>query len=381
MLEIGAGVTLERRAGRARRALARPRRAVPPLRLACQIRNAGTIGGNIANGSPIGDCAPALIALGARARAAPRRRRARRCRWRTSILDYMQDRLAARRVRRGDPRAAAARRRSSSAATRSPSASTRTSRRVLRRVRASTLDGGRVADVAHRLRRHGGDAEARAGVPRRRCAASRGPRRRSRGGARRSREDFAPITDMRASAALPPAGARRTCCASFWLETGRRGAAPVVGDARRPAMHERDDRSRRAARSAAACVGAPCRTTRAAAARRRRGASTSTTCPSRRHAARRARPVASARTREIARIDLDRGARRARRRRGADRRRHPRRERLRPDRRTTIRSSPTAWCEYRRPAGVRGRRRRRATRRAAPRALAEVEYQRPAGRS
>src|SRR5690606_16363626 len=30
-----------------------------------QIRNSGTIGGNIANGSPIGDTMPALIALGA----------------------------------------------------------------------------------------------------------------------------------------------------------------------------------------------------------------------------------------------------------------------------------------------------------------------------
>jgi CO/xanthine dehydrogenase FAD-binding subunit len=30
-----------------------------------QIRNAGTVGGNIANGSPIGDLPPALIALGA----------------------------------------------------------------------------------------------------------------------------------------------------------------------------------------------------------------------------------------------------------------------------------------------------------------------------
>ena len=29
------------------------------------MRNAGTIGGNVANGSPIGDCPPALIALGA----------------------------------------------------------------------------------------------------------------------------------------------------------------------------------------------------------------------------------------------------------------------------------------------------------------------------
>jgi xanthine dehydrogenase small subunit len=33
-----------------------------------QIRNAGTVGGNIANGSPIGDLPPALIALGARVR-------------------------------------------------------------------------------------------------------------------------------------------------------------------------------------------------------------------------------------------------------------------------------------------------------------------------
>ena len=30
-----------------------------------QVRNMGTIGGNIANGSPIGDGPPALIALGA----------------------------------------------------------------------------------------------------------------------------------------------------------------------------------------------------------------------------------------------------------------------------------------------------------------------------
>src|SRR5262249_29007229 len=33
-----------------------------------QIRNAGTVGGNIANGSPIGDVPPALIALGATVR-------------------------------------------------------------------------------------------------------------------------------------------------------------------------------------------------------------------------------------------------------------------------------------------------------------------------
>jgi xanthine dehydrogenase small subunit len=41
-----------------------------------QIRNAGTVGGNIANGSPIGDLPPALIALGARLtlRRGPERR-------------------------------------------------------------------------------------------------------------------------------------------------------------------------------------------------------------------------------------------------------------------------------------------------------------------
>ena len=38
-----------------------------------QIRTAGTVGGNIANGSPIGDLPPALIALGATLDAAARR--------------------------------------------------------------------------------------------------------------------------------------------------------------------------------------------------------------------------------------------------------------------------------------------------------------------
>jgi len=41
-----------------------------------QVRNAATIGGNIANGSPIGDAAPALIALGATVEL--RRKKARR---------------------------------------------------------------------------------------------------------------------------------------------------------------------------------------------------------------------------------------------------------------------------------------------------------------
>jgi xanthine dehydrogenase small subunit len=63
-IEIGAAVTLEA----ARFSLDSAYPALAPLiaRFASrQIRNVATIGGNIANGSPIGDLAPALIALGA----------------------------------------------------------------------------------------------------------------------------------------------------------------------------------------------------------------------------------------------------------------------------------------------------------------------------
>ena len=63
-IEIGAGVTVERYA-----ALAGPYPELTEMwkRFASlPIRNAGTIGGNVANGSPIGDSMPGLIALGAR---------------------------------------------------------------------------------------------------------------------------------------------------------------------------------------------------------------------------------------------------------------------------------------------------------------------------
>jgi len=64
-LRIGAGVTMER----VHRAMAgrHPSYAEMVRRYgSLQVRNAATIGGNIANGSPIGDNPPALIALGAR---------------------------------------------------------------------------------------------------------------------------------------------------------------------------------------------------------------------------------------------------------------------------------------------------------------------------
>ena len=64
-IEIGAGVTVER----AYAALAKhyPELTEMWKRFASlPIRNAGTLGGNVANGSPIGDSMPGLIALGAR---------------------------------------------------------------------------------------------------------------------------------------------------------------------------------------------------------------------------------------------------------------------------------------------------------------------------
>ena len=83
-IEIGAAVAYDRAAPGARR------RTYPDFgellrRLgSTQIRNAGTIGGNIANGSPIGDSPPALIALGARLVLCARAPSGARSRWRIS---------------------------------------------------------------------------------------------------------------------------------------------------------------------------------------------------------------------------------------------------------------------------------------------------------
>ncbi|WP_179401988.1 xanthine dehydrogenase small subunit [Burkholderia guangdongensis] len=64
-IEIGAGVTVE--AGYAALADTYPELTEMWKRFASlPIRNAGTLGGNVANGSPIGDSMPGLIALGAR---------------------------------------------------------------------------------------------------------------------------------------------------------------------------------------------------------------------------------------------------------------------------------------------------------------------------
>ena len=58
------------------------------------IRHAGTMGGNVANGSPIGDCAPLLIALGATI-VLRQGERVRRMALEDFYVDYMKNRLEA----------------------------------------------------------------------------------------------------------------------------------------------------------------------------------------------------------------------------------------------------------------------------------------------
>ena len=93
-----------------------------------QVRNMGTIGGNIANGSPIGDTPPPLIALGAtltlrRGKQAPDDPAG------GFLHRLWQAGPAARRIRRGGRRCRCRPRARISPSTRSPSAATRTSRR------------------------------------------------------------------------------------------------------------------------------------------------------------------------------------------------------------------------------------------------------------
>ena len=126
-----------------------------------QVRVSGTVGGNIANGSPIGDLAPALIALGATRRAAQGRDDPVPCRSRTS----------------SSPMASRTARRASSCA-RSPlprlgegqhyrafKVSKRFDEDISAVMLGARFDARRPTHRrrAHRLRRHGGDAQARGG--------------------------------------------------------------------------------------------------------------------------------------------------------------------------------------------------------------------------
>ena len=353
------------------------------------IRNAGTMGGNVANGSPIGDSAPVLIALDARARAAHAATRVRTLPLAEFYVDYMKNRLepgefvqaldraAARRGERS--RSAPTSSRSASTATSPPSAPPRDRRSTATAVvRAARFAFGGMAAIVQRARAQaeaavlgqpwteatvaGRDARAR----RRLHAADRHARQRR----------------------LPHCRWRRTCCAASGSRRARRRRSArrdVNVCARMPSSTQSEARDEQAqlepflARSPRAATARGRAQSRAARASASAGRTSRRICTS---PARRRTPTTSpsspapctprsacrrSRTAIAASIDLDR----IRALPGvvdvfsADG--HPRRQRLRPDHRTTIRSSPTAHRALRRPAGVRRRRRRRATPRAAPR--------------
>jgi len=91
-LAIGAGATLED----AWVALAERHASLREMGLrfaSLPIRNAGTMGGNVANGSPIGDSAPVLLALDARL-VLQQRERVRQMPLADFYVDYMKNRLA-----------------------------------------------------------------------------------------------------------------------------------------------------------------------------------------------------------------------------------------------------------------------------------------------
>ena len=164
-----------------------------------QVRASGTVGGNIANGSPIGDMPPMLIALGATLtlrhgaseRALP-------------LEDFFiaygkQDRKPGEFVWRIDvPKL------KPNEAFRAYKISKRFDQDISAVMAAFrfTLDGRAHRRRPHRLRRHGGNAEARQAQRKRPSPAFRSTQPASWDSALAAlAQDFQPIADMRASAA------------------------------------------------------------------------------------------------------------------------------------------------------------------------------------
>ena len=220
---------LDRRRRLARGRLARARRALadaaPTSGCASPrvpIRNAGTMGGNVANGSPIGDSRAG--ADGARREPGAAPRRARPPPGAGRLLHRLHEEPArAGRVRPGD-RGAARRDRPRCAPTRSPSASTATSRPSApasrSRSTASVVRGVRFAFGGMAATRQArGARRGRA----RRPALDRGDAARARSAALAA--DFQPLSDMRASAAYRLQVAQNLL-RRLWLETRAERRSP-----------------------------------------------------------------------------------------------------------------------------------------------------------
>ena len=213
----------------------------------CRSATAATLGGNVANGSPIGDSMPALIALGATRRAAQRRRATRELPLEDFYLALPEDGAASRGEFVASIRVPRARRRARAARVQDQQA-----------LRPGHLRGVRVLRARRRRRR--AIASARIGCGG--VAATPDARRATEARARRAQpwndataeraaralaSEFTPIDDMRASAALPARACSATCCAA----AGSRPAARARADARRAVARARSSRSDE--RAAPAC--------------------------------------------------------------------------------------------------------------------------------
>ena len=172
-----------------------------------QIRTMGTIGGNIGTASPIGDMPPVLLALEARLKLASTRG-ARELPLEEFFLGYRKTALAPDEVIESItmPKLWPG---ECSFATRSASGATRTSRPSRR---LSPADQERPhRGRAPRLRRHGGDAQARDGC---RGGAAEG-RLRRRDVAARAQHGLPADRRLARHRGLSPAGRRATCCAGW----------------------------------------------------------------------------------------------------------------------------------------------------------------------
>ena len=184
------------------------------------IRNSATLCGNLANGSPIGDSIPVMLALGAQIelRCGTAKRRVP---LEDFYLGYMKKDLrrgefvAGVAVPRREPRALIA--------------SYKLSKRIDQDISAVSaafcvsIDGERVENARARLRRPGRHRMSRAprGAGARRPAA--GPRRASRMPIAALAQDFQPHVRPARQRRLPSSRRRQLCCAAF---TCRRAANP-----------------------------------------------------------------------------------------------------------------------------------------------------------
>ena len=184
-----------------------------------QIRNAGTIGGNIANGSPIGDSMPAADRARRRAGAAQGQRAPR------AAARGLLPRLPQDRAQPGEfVERSACRCREPEQQFRCYKISKRFDQDIsallgafdIQLAKGRVLTCGSPSAAWRRSR----SARRRAS---RRCAGSRGPRRPSRAGREALAQDFPPISDMRASAAYRLLAAQNLLT-KFHVET----SAPAV---------------------------------------------------------------------------------------------------------------------------------------------------------